>query len=329
MAAFRVTVDRGIRVSDTVSSYPMDTLEEAGINWSFWDEYVREVRPDQIDGCDAVVVGGADVSAGSLECEQPPLLIARLGAGYDNIAIEACTERGVLITTAPDGVRRAMASSGIAFLLALAHRLVEKDRRTRDGVWDRSAIGMGLSGRTLGVLGVGNIGRDLCGLAAPFALRRISHDAFAAPVDGVEAVDLETLLRESDYVIVTLPLTDDTHHLLNAERLALMKPTAYLINIARGPIVDQSALATALAEGRLAGAALDVFEQEPLDVGDPLLAMDNVIVAGHDIGLTYEMTNDVAASACRSILAVASGKVPSYVLNPAALEHPRLRSLQK
>jgi phosphoglycerate dehydrogenase-like enzyme len=329
MATFRVTVDRGVRVSDTVSSYPMDTLEAAGMSWAFWDEYVRVIRPDQIDGCDAVVVGGADLTAESVDCEQPPLLVARLGAGYDNIAIDACTERGILITTAPDGVRRAMASGGIAFLLALAHRLVEKDRRTREGVWDRSAIGAGLSGRTLGVLGVGNIGRDVCALAAPFALRRISHDPFAPPVDGVEAVDLETLLRESDYVIITLPLTDDTHHLLNAERLALMKPTAYVINIARGPIIEHAAITAALANGTIAGAALDVFEQEPLDASDPLLKMDNVIVAGHDIGLTYEMTNEVAASACRSILAVASGKVPNYVLNPAALEHPRLQSLAK
>jgi D-3-phosphoglycerate dehydrogenase len=307
----------------------MDPLDAAGVSWRFWDEHVREVPATQIEGWDAVIVGGASVSAASVECAQPPLLIARLGAGYDTIAVEACTERGIIVTTAPDGVRRAMASGGIAFLLALSHRLVEKHERTRAGVWDRSAIGPGLSGRTLGVLGLGNIGRDLCGLAAPFALRRIGHDKYAPPVEGVEHVDLETLLRESDYLIVTLPLTDETYHLLDAERLALMKPTAYLINIARGPIVDQAALTAALREGWLAGAALDVFEEEPLDEDDLLLRLDNVIVAGHDIGLTLEMTNDTARSACERVLELAQGRVPRFVLNPEVLEQPRLASLRR
>jgi len=326
---FCVVVDRGVRSADGLSSYPLDSLDEAGVSWSFFEELVRDVVASEIDGCDAVIVGGANVTVESVDCEQPPLLIARLGAGYDNIAIEACTDRGILITTAPDGVRRAMASGGIAFLLALAHRLVEKDRRTRAGTWDRSAIGPGLSGRTLGVLGLGNIGRDVCGLAAPFALRRIGHDKFAPPVEGVESVDLETILCESDFLIVTLPLTDETYHLLNADTLKLMKRSAYVINIARGPIVDHQALTAALTEGRLAGAALDVFEDEPLAADDPLLQLDNVIVAGHDIGLTLEMTNDVARSACRSVLDVAGGRVPTYVLNPAALEHPRLSQLRR
>jgi phosphoglycerate dehydrogenase-like enzyme len=323
-----VAVDRGVRLTDTVSSYPLDTLDAAGVSWSFLPEVVRELDPAQIDGYDAVIVGGADVAAASVECAQPPLLITRLGVGFDNIAVAACNERGILVTLAPDGVRRAMASGGMAFLLALSHLLVQKNQRARAGNWDRRAIGPGLSGRTLGVLGLGSIGRDLCGLAAPFALRRIGHDPYVSEVDGVELVDLETLLRESDYLMITLPLTNETRHLINAERLALMKPGAHVINIARGPIVDQAALTAALAEGRLAGAALDVYEQEPLSADDPLLQLDNVIVASHDIGLTLEMTNDVARSACNSILEVRAGRVPPFVLNPEALAHPRLKALR-
>jgi D-3-phosphoglycerate dehydrogenase len=329
MTAFRVAVDRGIRLTDRTSSYPLDTLDAAGVAWSFLAENVRAIRPEQIDGWDAVIVGGSDVTPESVTCENPPLLIARLGAGFDNIAVADCSERGILVTLAPDGVRRAMASGGIAFLLALSHRLVEKDRRARAGNWDRLAIGPGLSGRTLGILGLGNIGRDLAGLAAPFALRRIAHDAYAPPMDGVELVDLETLLRESDYLIVTLPLTAETHHIINAERLALMKPGAYVINIARGPLIDQPALVAALSEGRLAGAALDVFEDEPLATDDPLLGLENVIVASHDIGLTREMTNDVARSACTSVVDVYEGRVPTHIINPEALEHPRLRTLRR
>jgi D-3-phosphoglycerate dehydrogenase len=267
------------------------------------------------------------VDAAALACAQPPLVVARLGAGYDTVDVAACTERGILVTTAPSGVRRPMAAGGIAFLLALAHRLVEKDRRTREGIFDRNCVGTGLTGLTLGVLGVGNIGRDVCGLAAPFDMRIVAHDKYAQPLAGVELVELETLLRESDFVIVTLPLTDDTHHLLNAERLALMKPSAYVINIARGPIVDQAALAAALAAGGLAGAALDVFEEEPLPLDDPLLQLPNVIVAGHDIGLTQEMIRETSRSACESIIEVAHGRVPTTVINPEALAHPRLQGL--
>src|SRR3984885_7660767 len=147
MNEFRVALDRGVRLEDGSSSYSMDPLERAGLSWSFLEDTVVELAPTQIDGWDAVIVGGASVSAATVDCGRPPLLLARLGAGYDTVAVDACTERGILVTTAPDGVKRAMASAGITLVLALAHRLFEKDRRTRAGVWDRSAIGGGLSER--------------------------------------------------------------------------------------------------------------------------------------------------------------------------------------
>jgi phosphoglycerate dehydrogenase-like enzyme len=329
MASFRIAVERTLRRENGTSSYPLDALDGAGLSWSFIEQTSSELRPEQIDGFDAVIFGGSDVSAASVQCDHPPLVLARLGAGYETVAIDACTERGIMVTTAPDGVRLAMASSAIAFMLALAHRLVEKDRRTRAGIWDRSAIGVGIGGRTLGVLGLGNIGREVCALAASLPVRRIGHDNFAAPVEGVVAVDLNTLMRQSDFLIVTLPLTDDTHHLVDADHIALMKPGAYLINIARGPVVDQAALTVAISEGRLAGAALDVFEQEPLPTDDPLLALDNVILTGHDMGLTLDMTNDVARSVCQSVIEVAQGRVPTRLINPAVLVHPRLGALRR
>src|SRR4051794_8894255 len=255
---FRIGVTRELRRGEGMPSYPLTLLEQSGYEWSFLAENHNPVLGAHVDSHDAIVVGGVSLDAASVACERPPLVIARLGAGYDTVDVEACTDRGIMVTTAPSGVRRPMASAGMAFLLALAHRLVEKDRRTREGAFDRSCVGLGLTGRTLGVLGVGNIGRDLCGLAQPFGMRIVAHDKYAQPLDGVELVGLETLLRESDYVIVTLPATPETERLLNAERLALMKPTAYLINIARGPIVDQAALTDALAAGAIAGAALDV-----------------------------------------------------------------------
>lgn len=152
----------------------------------------------------------------------------------------------------------------------------------------------------------------------------IAHNRSGSARGGVELVDLETLLRESDYLVATLPLTEDTHHLLDADRIGQMKSTAYLINIGRGQTVDQAALTEALKRGGIAGAALDVFEREPVDPADPLLTMDNVIVTPHAIGLTREMLTDVGRSACRSVLAVAEGRVPATVINPRALERPRL-----
>jgi D-3-phosphoglycerate dehydrogenase len=253
------------------------------------------------------------------------VLVARLGVGYDRVDVDACTEHGVLLTITPDGVRAPMASGAMAFVLALAHRVLEKDRSVRQGVWERFAhVGPGLEGRTLGLVGLGNLGQAIARLAAPFGLRVLAADPHVDASDAAELVGLETLLREADYVVVVCPLTDETRHLVNAERLALMKRSAFLINIARGPIVDQAALADALRERRLAGAALDVFEEEPLAPHDPLLTLDNVLLAPHAIGLTEEIFRGCGESASRAVLDVAGGRIPRYLVNPEALGHPRV-----
>src|SRR5262249_48237363 len=157
-------------------------------------------------------------------------------------------------------------------------------------------------GRTLGVIGLGNVGREVFDLAKPLGMRHLAHDPYpAAAVEGVELVGLETLLGESDFVCVCCALTPETHHLLDEARLALLQPTAYLINVARGPIVDQKALTEALTQRRIAGAGLDVFEQEPIDPDDPLLALDNVILSPHALCWTDGCFRAIGESACRSI----------------------------
>jgi phosphoglycerate dehydrogenase-like enzyme len=323
MGEFQVGVTRDLRKAEHVSAYPMDALDEAGLSWRFLAENTNPVLACDIEGLDAVIVGGVSLTASTLEAAEPPLLVARLGAGFDTVDVEKCTARGIIVTTAPEGVRRPMAAGGMTFLLALAHRLPEKERRARAGRWDRDLVGTGLSGRTLGILGLGSIGRDVAALAAPFRMRVIAYDKYASAPPGLELLELETVLRKSDFVIVTLPLNDDTYHLMNDERFALMKPGSYFINIARGPIVDQAALTRALADGRLAGAAIDVFEQEPVDPADPLLALDNVIVAPHTIGLTQEMIDVTSRSACESVIAYAQGRAPTTIINPEVLECPR------
>lgn len=327
---FRVGVTRDI-LRDGSPIYDLSALDAPpDLEWEPLAGHGQELKPSEVAGYDALVLFHPEVTAATLDGAEPPLLVARLGVGYDNVDVRACTERGVLLTITPDSVRRPMASGALAFVLALAHRLPEMDAHVRGGGWDRFAhVGAGLGGRTLGIVGLGNVGREIARLAAPFELRLLAHDPYAAP-DGVpadvELAGLDELLAASDFVCVTCPLTAETRHLIDGPRLARMKPTAHLVNVARGPIVDQAALTQALRERRIAGAALDVFEREPLDGDDPLLRLDNVILAPHAVGLVDELFAVGGRSAAESVLAVAEGRVPRDVVNPDALEHARLRA---
>jgi D-3-phosphoglycerate dehydrogenase len=251
--------------------------------------------------------------------------------GYDSVDVGACTRHGVLLTITPEGVRRPVALGVLTLVLALAHKLLIKDRLTRAGRWAEKLAhtGTDVTGRALGVVGLGNIGKEVFALTRPLGMRHLAHDPYAsadsAREAGAELVSLEGLLREADFVCLCCALTDETHHLIDGPRLALMKPTAYLINVARGPVVDQEALTEALVNRRIAGAGLDVFEREPIDPADPLLTFDNVIVAPHALSWTDGCFRGIGHSACRSILDVAAGRVPADVVNQGVLGEARLR----
>jgi phosphoglycerate dehydrogenase-like enzyme len=320
---FRVGVTRDILGADGRTVYDLSLLEEAPDLETALIAGEGELRPADVAGADAIVLFHPTVTAATL-AGTDLRLVARLGVGVDNVDVEACTRQGVLVTITPDAVRRPMASGAMAFLLALAHRLPEKDREVRSGGWGRfDHVGIGLEGRTLGIVGLGNVGRELARLAAPFLLRIVAADPYVeSGPEGVELLALEELLRIADVVVVACPLTPATHHLLDARRLALMRPGSFLINIARGPIVDQAALVEALRERHLAGAGLDVFEQEPIAPDDPLLALENVILAPHAVGLVDELFRTGGESVSRSILAVAAGRVPEFLLNREVLAHP-------
>jgi D-3-phosphoglycerate dehydrogenase len=301
--------------------------------WEFLPEHRPVLGPDQITGYDGLLVLASRVTAETLAGADRLSIIARFGVGYDNIDVAACTEAGVLLTITPDGVRRPVAVSAITLLLALSHQLLVKDRLTRDGRWGEKLnfMGQGVRGRTLGVIGVGNIGREIFQLAAPFEMRHLGFDPYLNhPVPGVDLVSLDTLIRESDYLVICCALTPDTHHLINAERLKQMKPNSYLINVARGPIIDQRALTEALTEHRIAGAGLDVFDVEPIAPHDPLLELENVILSPHAICWTDECFAGIGRSACQSLIDVASGKTPAHVVNREVLDSVKRseRSLQ-
>jgi phosphoglycerate dehydrogenase-like enzyme len=307
-------------------------LDEAdGVEWGFLPENTRVLSAEQVSGYDGLLVLGSRVTAETLNGVDRLAIIARFGAGFDTVDVEACNRNGVMLSTQPDALRRPVASAFITLILALAHKLMANDRITRAGRWQErhNYIGVGLKDRALGLVGMGNIGSEVFRLAKPFEMRHLAYDPYVdreeAAAAGVEVVGLETLLRTADFVCICCPLNEETYHLIDAERLMLMKPTSFLINVARGPIVDQEAISDALRKRRIQGAALDVFEQEPVDPDDPILALDNVIVSPHALAITDQGTLDCGRSAIRGILGVSEGRVPGNVVNRQVLDHPGLQ----
>lgn len=337
MAKFRIGITPDVQRADGSSilgSEAYRLLEDPAVEWEYIPDPEPEITPEQAARYDAVCAMLTRVTPATLAGPDLRLrLIARFGVGYDTIDVPACTSAGVMLTIAPDGVRRPVATSALTLMLALAHRLPAKERITREGRWDRKLdlIGTGLTGRVLGSVGIGNIGAELFRLAAPLQMVHLAHDPYADPALaaslGIRLVDLETLFRESDFLSVNCPLSEKTRGLVSDRLMRLMKPSAYLINTARGPIVDEAALTRVLQEGRIAGAGLDVFEQEPTPVDNPLLKLDNVIVTPHAICFTDECMRGLAESAFRSALSVAHGRRPAHIVNPEVCGHPRLVGL--
>jgi D-3-phosphoglycerate dehydrogenase len=259
-------------------------------------------------------------------------VVARHGVGYDSVDVAAMTRAGILVTNTPSSMPRPVATTALTFVLALAGKLFLKDKLTRSGRWHERMdhMGMGLTGRTLGVIGAGRIGQEILRMARTFDLKLLAADPVVNDIElayvGARKVDLATLLNESDFVVVCCLLNERTRHLIGAKELAQMRPGAYFINVARGPIVDEPALIAALSERRIAGAALDVFEQEPVDPANPLLAMDNVIVTPHALCWTDECFHNMASTGLASIVSALSGRKPEFVVNPEVLSHARVKA---
>lgn len=303
---------------------------------SFMPDHGPKLGPEHVDGFDAIILLGARVDGETLAGNDRLALVARCGVGYDNVDVPACTERGVLVTITPEALSRPMAVVNLTYLLALSTRLLEQDRLTRAGRWaeKESVRGTGLMGKTVGTVGFGRIAQEFHTISKPLGMRHLASDPYAdtaaAETLGVELADLDQLLRESDFVVIASALTPETRHLIDAERLALMKPAAYLISTARGPIVDETALYEALRERRIAGAGLDVFEQEPVDPDNPILALDNVIVSPHALCWTDECDRIMGESIVRAMQSVAAGQAPVTAVNRDAGDSPQVQSrLQK
>ena len=304
----------------------LDVLKaNPAIRWEYTPQMVKEIPADWAARYDALYVNSSRVSAATVSGADCRLrIIARHGVGYDSVDVAALTGKRIVLTNTPLAIRRPVAVATLTLLFALAGRLFAKDRITRAGRWvERNELmGSGLIGRTLGIVGGGGIGQELLRVSAPFGLRRlvadphVNRDAIAA-LDA-DVVPLEQLLRESDFVVVACLLNDETRHLIGAPQFAQMKPTAFFINVARGPIVDEPALIEALRARRIAGAGLDVFEQEPVDPQNPLLRMDNVIVTPHALCWTDECFHAIASAGLQSVVDVSLGRRPVHIVNPEA-----------
>ncbi len=335
-APFKVGITRDFLLENGTSGYGdigLSLLENAeNVSFDYLEEDARELTAEQVRDYHGLLVLSPRLTAASLVGNDQLRVVARFGVGFDSVDVAACSQNGTLLTITPNAVRRPVAISALTFLLSLSHRLLIKDQLTRTGNWNQRLhhMGQGLAGRTLGVIGVGNIGQEVFRVCQNLDLRFVGYDphtpaAAVAPL-GVQMLSLEDVLRQADYLVICCALVPETRHLLHAERLALMKPNSFLINVSRGPVVDQAALYDALVNQRIQGAGLDVFEQEPIDPDDPLLKLENVILAPHSLCWTDQFFKGIGYEACQSIIDVAQGKRPSGMVNPEALEHPRLQA---
>ncbi|MGB8313381.1 MAG: NAD(P)-dependent oxidoreductase [Aestuariivirga sp.] len=334
--SFRVALSGDFKKADGTPVYPdfdLVPLRSApGVEVQFL-EVANPLRADQLEDFDALILLTHRFGHESVPNSGRLSVVARFGVGYDTVDVAACTKADIALCITPDGVRRPVAVSILTFMLTLTGKLMVKDRLARRGAPGFAArgehMGVGLVGKTLGSLGVGNIGAEMFRLARPFDMKFIAHDPFAgakvAAELGIELVGIDQLFSRADILTVNCPLTDETRHVVNAQRLGLMKKTAYLINTARGPIVDQKALTEVLTHRRIAGAGLDVFETEPPDVNDPLLKLDNVILAPHALCWTDQCFAGNGAADVRAVLDVQQGRVPRGVVNREVLETPKFK----
>jgi len=304
------------------------------IEFAPFDRFEPVIKPDQARGYDAVIAGAARWNRDSFADGGADRLVhlARWGVGFDSIDVAACTEFDVMLTTTRGALDHCVAESALSFMLACCHRMLFKDRMCRAGGWKERTYTLGteLRDRTLGIVGLGGIGSALVKLVAPFNLKILVFDPFVtaqrAAELGVERTQLDDLLCRADFVSIHCPKTPETTDLIKLRELKLMKPTAYLVNTARGGIVNQRDLYVALSDGIIRGAGIDVFEVEPPDPKDPLFTLDNIIVSPHANSLTEECWRDIGHHACRNLVKTARGEQAEFVINPEVLKKPSFRA---
>lgn len=273
------------------------------------------------------------VDEGVLDAAPLLRVVSNFGVGYNNVDVDAATRRGILVCNTPGVLSDAVADLTMGFIISLARRLPEGERFVREGRWGPGQgvrLGNDLRGKKLGIIGLGRIGRAVAQRARAFGMEACFYDVFDQQLDESFVFctysALDDLLRESDYVSLHVNLTPETHHLIGARELSLMKSTAYLINTSRGQVIDQPALVEALRSNTIAGAALDVLEQEPPAADEPILQLDNALVLPHIGSATVETRQAMLELAIDNLLVALRGETPQCVVNPEALATRRVPS---
>ena len=303
------------------------------IEYQVFREHHKQIGPDQIGDAHGVIVLTPSVTAETISQASNLLVIARFGVGYDAVDVKACTAADVLVTITTGAVDRSVAEATIGWMLALSHHLRIKDGLVRSGKWDVRSQYMGgeLRDRALGVIGLGGIARKTIELLRAFGMKQpFAFDPFldqeTAARFGAQLVSLDELLGQSDFVSIHCPLSEETRGLIGPRELALMKPEAFLLNTARGGIVDEDALFDALKNRRIAGAALDCFVDEPVTAPSRFGELDNVLLAPHSIAWTNELFRDIGRAACQVMVDLSLGKEPRGVLNREVLSSPSFQA---
>lgn len=293
----------------------------------------REVLMREVAGVDGLYCNITEkIDAQVLDAGKNLKIVASMSVGFDHIDLDAATKRGILATHTPGVLTEAVADETLGLMLAVGRRLVEGDRYVRDGKWKLKwspmlMVGRDICGKTLGIYGLGRIGIAVAKRAKGFGMKIVYYDAIrneeAERTLGIEFKPKEEVIRESDYLSVHVPLLPETRNSIGEKELKTMKRTAYLINTARGGIVDERALIDALRAGTIAGAALDVFEKEPVEMDNPLLTMTNVVVEPHLASGSVESRTAMAVLAAQNLVAGLKGEVPPNLVNKQVLENRR------
>lgn len=303
----QMLLDAGYEIVNSPYDRPLEAYELAAL----------------IPGMVGAILGVDEVSAAVFAQADQLRVISRYGVGVDRVDLHAATRKGVIVTNTPGGNTNSVAELTLGFMLALARNLTRHDRNLRNQNWSLLK-GSELAGQTLGLLGMGRIGRRVAQLAHAFGMRILYCDPCPPPPDSIQqsgavASTFEEILTSADFISLHVPLTTETHHLINADALAKMKPGAFLINTARGGLVDEVALYQALIDGKLGGAAVDTFQEEP-SLDNPLLQLDHFIGSPHIGSSTHQTTLRMGIMASENLLAVLRGERPECVVNPEVFE---------
>ena len=314
-----------ILVTDKIADEAIDLLEKEDFDVTF-DEMDHDELLESIRGYDALMVRSrTKVTSDIIEKADNLKVIGRAGIGVDNIDIESAARHGIKVVNAPTGATISVAELTIAHMLSLSRHLTIADSTLKKGRWEKKRLkGVELNGKILGLVGCGNIGRKTAELAKAFNMRIIGYDPFLSKEDlekyDIEKVDeLKDLMKKADYISLHLPHTEDTHHIIDAEMLGYMKPTAFIINCARGGTIDEKALYNVLKDKKISGAALDVFEEEP--PGDnPLFTLENLVSTPHLGASTVEGQIRAGTICAEQVIKVLRGDIPDHWVNRRLME---------